>query len=430
MLTPSATVMFFRNAVRVLAPLLFVFLVFPAQAAPAGLDGRLIVGYQGWFGCPGDDGENKQWQHWFDGPAAPASLTVEILPSLREFKTADLCDTGLKRRDGSAVYVFSSQNPQVVARHFEWMRAQGIDGVAFQRFVSHTQHADLRKRSDNVLRHVRASAEQTGRAFYVTYDVSGTDEATVVVAIRADWKYLTGEMKITQSAAYLSDGGKPVLQLWGFGFKDHPGTPEAATALIADLKAGTAGLGKATVVGGVPAGWRTLSSDSRSEPGWAAAYRSYDVISPWAVGRFVDDQGADRFRRDVIEPDIAETRRLNIGYMPVVFPGFSWRNLMTRRGQPDKAILNQIPRRCGDFLWHQVTNAAGSGATALFAAMFDEVDEGTALFALEAGADRSPAGTIMLSLGQDGCKLPDDWYLGIAGKAARLLHEQRGPAKR
>lgn len=401
-----------------------------AAVGAAGLDGRLIVGYQGWFGCPGDFLDNKQWQHWFDGPPGPATWTVEILPSLREFKTSELCDTGLKGRDGSPVHVFSSQNPQVVRKHFDWIKAQGIDGVAFQRFVSHTQHSDLRRRSDNVLRHVRSGAEQTGRVFYVTYDISGADEASVIPAIRADWKYLNEELKVTDSAAYLRDGGKPVVQLWGFGLRDRPGSAQAASALIADLQSGAAGLRKATVVGGVPTGWRTLSGDSRAEPAWAKLYRSYDVISPWAVGRFADDRGADRFRRESIEPDLAETRRLGIGYMPVVFPGFSWRNLMTRRGQPDKAVLNQIPRRCGDFLWHQVENAAGSGATTVFAAMFDEVDEATALFALETSADKAPAGTPMLSLNQDGCQLPDDWYLGLTGKAARLLHERRVPATR
>jgi len=29
------------------------------------LKGRLIVGYQGWFGCPNDFEDNKVWQHWF-----------------------------------------------------------------------------------------------------------------------------------------------------------------------------------------------------------------------------------------------------------------------------------------------------------------------------------------------------------------------------
>ena len=30
-----------------------------------GLSHRLIVGYQGWFGCPDDFEANRNWQHWF-----------------------------------------------------------------------------------------------------------------------------------------------------------------------------------------------------------------------------------------------------------------------------------------------------------------------------------------------------------------------------
>jgi hypothetical protein len=48
----------------------------PAAADPAdGLSGRLIVGYQGWFGCPGDYEGNKDWQHWF-----VKAVRAEFLP--------------------------------------------------------------------------------------------------------------------------------------------------------------------------------------------------------------------------------------------------------------------------------------------------------------------------------------------------------------
>lgn len=414
---------------RFLLAVVLVLLGAAAHAAPSGLNGRLIVGYQGWFGCPGDDQDNKQWHHWFEGQAQPRALTVDILPALGAFSPADLCDTGLKRGDGSAVYVFSSQNPNIVRKHFDWLKTYGIDGVAFQRFVSHTRLPDLRKRSDNVLNHVRRNAERSGRVFYVTYDISGADPATVAADIRSDWQYLTDSLKLMRSAAYLRHGGQPVLQLWGFGFKDRPGTAAEAGQLIADLKAGRAGLSKATLVGGVPAGWRTLTSDSQTAPEWARVYRSFDFISPWSVGRYADEAGADNFRRLYLEPDVAETRRLGIGYMPVVFPGFSWRNLMDKRGQADKAILNQIPRRCGRFMWRQVVNVLESRADSVYAAMFDEVDEGTALFPLESREGRGPAGVPMLSLRQDGCVLPDDWYLRVTQQAAKAVRGQVIPDK-
>ncbi len=395
-------------------------------ATPAsGLKGRLIVGYQGWFGCPDDTPGNTRWEHWFhkNNPGAD-ELSVDLLPAVGQFRAEDLCPTPLRRADGSSIKVFSSQNARVVATHFEWMREHGIDGAAVQRFVGPLAIPNLKQRSDRVLANVRAGAEASTRVFYVTYDVSGADSATVINDIRSDWHYLVSEKKITSSPRYLHLNGKPLLQLWGFGFKDRPGDAVAVAALIRALKA------DATLIGGVPANWRTLDGDSQSDRRWAEVYRSYDVLSPWSVGRFRDDVGMDKFMRQRLLPDMAETKRLGIVYMPVIFPGFSWFNLQRGRGQNKLAILNQIPRRCGNFLWHQVSSLLNARVDTLYAAMFDEVDEGTALFPTEPRKDRLPKEAQMSFLNQDGCALPEDWYLRVIGKAADYLRRDGVPPEK
>ena len=86
-----------------------------------------------------------------------------------------------------------------------------------------------------------------------------------------------------------------------------------------------------TVMGGVPTNWRTLQGDSQTNAAWAAVYRAFDIISPWAVGRYSTLTGADNFKNNYIVPDLAECAVRGIDYMPVVFPGFSWHNL---KGDP------------------------------------------------------------------------------------------------
>ncbi len=391
------------------------------------LSRRLIVGYQGWFGCPKDFEANALWQHWFTRSARPELLTVDVLPSVGRLRPEDLCDTGLPRVDGhGTVKLFSAQNPAVVAAHFAWMREHGIDGAAAQRFIQPVAADPLRKRrSDHVLKNVQAAAEAAGRVFYVVYDISGADPQTVTDDVRNDWRYLVKELRLAESPAYLRDHGKPVLELWGFGLHDRPGTPEKVASLIADLRSGAQGLTPATLIGGVPANWRTLAGDSRPEAAWAKVYRSYDVISPWLVGRFSDERGAERFAHEVVAGDVAETHRLGLRYLPVVFPGFSWSNLMRNRDRPADAIVNRIPRSCGHFMWRQISALLELHVDALYVAMFDEADEGTAIFPAEPRADGLPAGASMVYLDQDGCALPDDWYLRITGAAAGLLHASR-----
>ena len=104
--------------------------------------------------------------------------------------------------------------------------------------------------------------------------------------------------------------------------------------------------------------------------------------------------------------------------MPVIFPGFSWYNLM--RGM-NGSTLNQIPRIGGRFYWRQAYNAVSAGCTMIYGAMFDEVDEGTAMFKLAPTPNELPVQGTWVPLNIDGETLPSDWYLRLADKATRML---------
>jgi len=57
----------------------------------------------------------------------------------------------------------------------------------------------------------------------------------------------------------------------------------------------------------------------------------------------------------------------------------------------------------------------------IFNAMFDEVDEDTAMYKIAATADDQPVGVTLVSMDTDGYKLPNDWYLHLAGAATQML---------
>jgi hypothetical protein len=212
-----------------------------------------------------------------------------------------------------------------------------------------------------------------------------------------------------------------VLAIWGFGFLDRAATPDQAAELIDFFKNNPNPRYRMTIVGGVPARWRTLGKDSQRDPRWARVYRSFDIISPWTVGRFADSRATDRFYAKEVARDLVETRRLGIEYMPVVYPGFSWHNM--RPQDP----LNLIPRRGGRFYWRQVERAISRGSTMLYGAMFDEVDEGTAMFKVAPSARAAAANVPVVTLDIDGEPLPSDWYLRLAREAQKAL--RNGPKR-
>ena len=61
----------------------------------------------------------------------------------------------------------------------------------------------------------------------------------------------------------------------------------------------------------------------------------------------------------------------------------------------------------------------------IYGAMFDEVDEGTAMYMLAPTPYELPAQGTWVPLNIDGQALPSDWYLRLAGEATRMLRGDR-----
>jgi hypothetical protein len=389
--------------------------------AGSGLYHKLLAGYQGWFSCPGDGAPPGHWVHWFTGDVADAAHAgFDVWPDTSELGGGERCPTEMRLADGSAATVFSSANARTIERHVAWMQEYGIDGVLYQRFTTTLANPELVANRDVVLRNLLRAAERHGRKVAVAWDVTGEYPEDIRDVIARDWRHLVDDLHVTSSPAYLYDHGRPLVEVWGLGFSHVFATPAQAAEVIADFHdVAAAPRFRARVVGGVPGRWRDLADDSHDDPAWADVYASFDVIHPWTVGWQSDDAGSDWVRTTFVQPDLELTRARGQDYMPLVFPGFSWHNLWRNRGEDWP--LNQVPRRGGRFLWHQAWNLVNSGATTIFVAMFDEVDEGTAIFKVVSTRADLPAQGTFLALDADGESLPSDWYLRVTGEIGRML---------
>ena len=380
------------------------------------LDHKVLIGYQGWFTCPSDG--SGRWTHWSRGAPTPETLTVELFPDVSELDPDELCEVPGMTIAGKPAYLFSSRNPKTVSRHFRWMKEYGLDGVLVQRFVGEIR----RKQQDGdvVLKNIMKAAAESGRTFAIEYDISGGNPDTFAQTIKDDWQYLIDTVKVTASPSYQRHNGKPVVSVWGMGLSDGdahpPSNPQAALDLINWFKTTAPEKYKATYMGGTPAHWSSLTADSRKDPAWADVYADMDVVQPWNVGRYGTLAAVDKWKDDVIASDLKTAAANHQLYMPVIFPGFSWHNL-----KPG-AKENQIPRLGGEFLWRQAYNAKMAGATVLKIAMFDEVDEGTAILKAAAHRNQAPEQGYWLTLDADGSELPNDWYLRLAGEITRMFH--------
>lgn len=371
---------------------------------------KLMMGYQGWFSAPGDGSAQNSWVHWFGNNTPTAdNANFDFWPDTSELDADELFNTSMTYSNGQPAKLYSAYKQKTVVRHFKWMADNNLDGVFFQRFLSDIGGGNILALRNQVAVNVRVGAETYGRTFAIMYDISGYPTNTLVSKLTNDWLYLVNTQKVTNSPSYLHHRGKPVVAIWGFGFSGRSDTPQQAQQAIDWFKA--AGC---TVMGGLPTHWRTLNSDAQTNAAWASAFRSFDVISPWSVGRYGNITEVDNFRVNQIVPDLADCTSHGIDYLPVIFPGFSWTNL---NGGP----FNQIPRNGGTFYWRQAYNAVRSGCTMVYGAMFDEVDEGTAMYKLVTTPAGLPAQGKFVPLNIDGYNLNSDWYLRLADQAGRML---------
>jgi hypothetical protein len=378
------------------------------------MDHKLLMGYQGWFTCSGD-GSNTGYLHWFRKNIPTADyFRVDMWPDASELTPGERCITGMEYPNGETAYLYSAYNPKTVLRHFQWMSQYGVDGVFVQRFGGELADPTHFNARNVVTNNARAGAEAYGRVFAMMYDTSGMDSRTFVAILEKDWKYMVDVLKVTESPAYLRHKGKPVLAIWGLGFTEHPGTPQQALELINFFEENPDPRYRVTLMGGVPTWWRTLQNDALSDPAWADYYCALNVISPWTVGRYSSDLEADLYKLLMVQ-DMAKANACGAEFMPVVYPGTGFHN-------DNHAVpFNLIPRRGGRLYWRQVYNAVSIGVPMIYNAMFDEVDEDTAMYKIAATKDDEPVGVDLVSMDTDGEKLPNDWYLRLAGAATQML---------
>ncbi len=397
-----------------------VLLVLCGTALGAELVGKVMCGYQGWFRTP-EDGTATGWHHYSGKKTfEPGACSIDLWPDVRELPAAARVATGFHHPDGSVAEVYSSVNPAAVKLHFEWMRDYGIDGIFLQRFAVTTRDPRFRKPMDTVLGECRVAAKNTGRVWALMYDLSGIKPGETSAVI-ADWKRLEEQFHLRDAAAnpaYLRHHSKPLVALWGVGFNDRAPMLDEWAELIRFFKE-DATFGGCAVMLGAPAFWRTLERDAISDPALLPLLASADVLSPWTVGRYHSPESAASFTKKTVLSDIAWCREHKVDYLPVSFPGFSWHNLSEGRGKA--ALVDAIPRLGGRFLWSQLRGYHTAGAQMLYVAMFDELDEGTAIFKC-----RNDPPTEKNQFVSEP-SVPNDQYLWLTGQAAQLLRGKLKP---
>ncbi len=366
------------------------------------IKGKVVAGYQGWFKAP-NDLYDSGWRHWgFDGNG---NSTVDMWPNPAHYDPGSLHPApSMITESGAQGYVFSSGDPAVVNKHFEWMRKYNIDGVYLQRFLSNSNAGTA---PEWVLALVRQAAHLHGRVWAIEYDLSGGTDATVYDKITTDWKWLVDEVGITNDSRYLHEGGKPVVVLWGAAIRTD--MTQASLDPLVDFFQDDPVYGDNYVVGCVkntfPSAWDTHNA-------------KYDSIFAWMGS----------------QTNVAtHAAQYGINAQVHVWPGFSWQNLK------QYVFPHYTRRESGDFFWGKISNGINIiDPETVFVGMFDEYDEGTAIMPMSDDPPVVPYPNIPNEAGDDdwghyitntdyntGYTSPSDWWMTLTGQAKEMLCDQR-----
>jgi len=385
--------------------------------------GLVLCGYQGWFRAEGDEMKSG-WGHFGrSGKFDPDHVTIDVWPDVREYEKT--YETDFLYSDGTKARVFSSVDESTTDLHFKWMKEYGIDGVFMQRFYGETRNTKKSKSQDKILINAFKASQKYDRAIAVMYDLSGLkagrDDCQNVID---DWKRLVDDLKVTnfgKKQTYLHHNGKPLVTIWGVGFPDRSyNIRKIGLDRLIDFLKNDPEYGGCSVMLGVPTYFRDLDKDCLSDPYLHELIESADIVLPWMVQRFTPlvHKPMDQIR-DHVKADIKWSKEHGVDYVPIAYPGFSWRNLSL--GNPDLArytAYGAIPRLGGRFYWDQMVTMVKAGAEMLYIAMFDEIDEGTAIFKI---SDTPPNNDKTQFIDNDG--KPSDQYLWLTGEAGKMLRK-------
>jgi len=367
--------------------------------------GLVMAGYQGWFNTP-EDAARRGWRH-YGGRFKPGACSIDLWPDVSEYSVTYKTDFYFP--DSTSARVFSSYDESTVFTHFRWMKEYGIDGVFMQRFVSEVKNPSGQNHFNKVLNSAMLAAEKYNRAICVMYDLSGMKQGDAPF-ILSDMNKIAAKYKISKHnkcESYLYHNGKPLVCVWGIGFNDNRAYDLVDANQLVD------GLKKQgfSVMIGVPTRWRELKEDAVSDSALHTVIKKCDILMPWFVGRY-DEKSYPAFS-SIIPKDLQWCKDNKVDYAPLIYPGFSWKNL---KGVQTK----QIARNGGSFFWNQISVAINAGCQMLYVAMFDEMDEGTAIFKC---ATETPLGeSTFVPLDKN---LGSDYYLWLTGKAAEMLRSKK-----
>ena len=368
-----------------------------ARVDNSTLDGKVMFGYQGWFNHP-DDGAGLGWVHWGD-LYEPIRLSCDNFPDMREFGADEKYNSHFTYPDGSMAPVFSSYKQNTVVRHMKWIRDYNLDGVFIQRFISSSDRQKTMDHKDTVAMNVMRGCEKYGGVFAMMYD----GVANKVDDMKADWIHMVDDLGLTESDRYLHHRGLPLVSLWGYTVRDDA-TIDQLIEMIDFFTNNPNPKYRASVKLGVTGNFPDVSVD------WLNAFKNVDVISPWFSGHNEHHRA---------QPWCDEN---NVDYLPVVHPGFSWHNLsLDYEDHGSSGDLNRTPREGGNYLLDEVTDAVTNDAKAVYIAMFDEIDEGTAMFKLAETINDVPRERDWVTLDIDGYNLPSDWYLRLASLTSDVI---------
>lgn len=402
----------------------------------AEFTGKSFAGYQAWFGT---GTQYTGWGHYdygsadSDGTSWPRKnhISIDYFPYVKEYDESALAQTGFANLgSGEPTKLYDSTNENVINTHFKWMSQYGIDGAAIQRFAGTIKGRTLYDEPQNTLLYkMQKAAENNNSLFYIMYDISGGDQikdandttsiSSWVNDIKFDWVYnIEKQLQMTNSDAYATVDGKPVVCLWGTTVSGRPDRVEDYQEMINFFH--NRGC---YVIFGTGRDWSTNTATMSKYEG---IFKQVDMISPWMVGSNISSESAiDGLFKTFIEKHWQWCRENNVDYYPVLFSGFSW--ALWHGGDTD--VPNAMPRNAGKNFWYQAYKLKQLGIKSFYIAMFDEYDEGTAIAKNASDYFDIPQDQWFVTASCDGYWCSQDFQLRVVGEANKMVKGLREAVK-